>query len=80
MESKKDKEELENWKKKKEQKEIEKYGATLEEISHYDIHELNRISKILKKILISIWIIAIFLFSFSIFVTLKFLFGLYGVS
>ena len=78
MESKKDKEELDNWKRKKEENEIEKYGATLEEISNYDIKELNKISKILKKILIAVWIIALFLFIFSILITLRFLFGLYG--
>ncbi len=79
MESKKDKEELENWKRKKEEKEIEKYGATLEEICNYDTKKINKISKIVKKIFISIWIIALFLFVFLIFITLKFIFRLYEV-
>lgn len=78
MESKKDREELENWKRKKEQKEIEKYGATLEEISKYDIKELNKISKILKKILITVWIIAILLFMVLIFITLRFIAKTFG--
>ena len=76
----KDEEEIEKWRRKKEEKEIEKYGVTLEEMSHYDIKKLNKISKTVKKFLLSIWIIGSIIFASSIIVTIKFILEFYGKS
>ena len=78
MKDKKGWRELQEWKSNKDQDEIDKYGATLEEISKYDTKSLDKLSKIIRKVIIAILIGVIIIFGILICVTVGFLMTTFG--